>query len=67
MLHRHTLGKIPPKPHTAFYDEDGKLLMEQCVTYEGFNGPYVGMYATGSGEASSARAVFDWFDYSGTK
>ena len=34
---------------------------------EGFNGPYVGMYATGSGEASSARAVFDWFDYSGTK
>ena len=44
MLHRHTLGRIPAKPHTAFYDEDGKLLMEQCVTYEGFNGPFSILY-----------------------
>jgi len=44
MLHRHTLGRIPAKPHTAFYDDDGKLLMEQCVTYEGFNGPFSILY-----------------------
>lgn len=44
MLHRHTLGRIPPKPHTAFYDETGKLLMEQCVTREGFNGPFTILY-----------------------
>lgn len=44
MLHRHTLGRVPPKPHTAFYDEDGKLLMEQCVTREGFNGPFTILY-----------------------
>ncbi len=44
MLHRHTLGRIPPKPHTAFYDEDGQLLMEQCVTREGFNGPFTILY-----------------------
>ncbi|MCH8967207.1 MAG: homogentisate 1,2-dioxygenase [Planctomycetes bacterium] len=44
MLHRHTLGRIPPKPHTAFYDEDGKLLMEQCVTREGFDGPFSILY-----------------------
>jgi homogentisate 1,2-dioxygenase len=44
MLQRHTLGRIPRKPHTAFYDEKGKLLMEQCVTYEGFNGPFSMLY-----------------------
>ena len=43
MIHRHALGKLPPKPHTAFY-EDGKLLMEQCHTREGFEGPYSILY-----------------------
>jgi homogentisate 1,2-dioxygenase len=43
MIHRHQLGKVPPKPHTAFY-EDGKLLMEQCVTKEGFDGPFSILY-----------------------
>src|SRR5262245_15723735 len=43
MIHRHTLGKIAPKPHTTLYD-DGKLLMEQMVTREGFNGPYSILY-----------------------
>ena len=44
MLHRHTLGKFPPKPHIAFRDDDGRLLMEQCVTREGFNGPFTILY-----------------------
>ena len=34
-------------------------------TAEGFSGPYVGMYATGSDEASTATASFDWFEYRG--
>ncbi|MCH8806758.1 MAG: homogentisate 1,2-dioxygenase, partial [Planctomycetes bacterium] len=44
MLHRHTIGRIPPKPHIEFRDEDGTLLMEQCVTREGFNGPFTILY-----------------------
>lgn len=44
MLHRHTLGRVPPKPHTAFYDENHKLLMEVCVTREGFHGPFSILY-----------------------
>ncbi|MFO0837466.1 MAG: homogentisate 1,2-dioxygenase [Phycisphaerae bacterium] len=43
MIQRHTLGLIPPKPHTTFY-ENGKLLMEQMVTREGFNGPFSILY-----------------------
>ncbi len=43
MIHRHCLGKFPAKPHTTFY-EDGKLLMEQMVTREGFNGPFSILY-----------------------
>ena len=44
MLHRHTLGKVPSKPHIAFYDEDGKLLMEQMITRQGFEGPFTILY-----------------------
>ncbi len=43
MIQRHTLGKIPPQPHTAFY-EDGKLLMEHCHTREGFDGAFSILY-----------------------
>jgi homogentisate 1,2-dioxygenase len=44
MIHRMQLGRVPPKPHTAFYDENGKLLMEQCLTREGFEGPFSILY-----------------------
>jgi homogentisate 1,2-dioxygenase len=43
MVHRQGLGKVPAKPHTTFY-EDGKLLMEQMVTREGFSGPFTILY-----------------------
>lgn len=43
MLHRLALGTFPAKPHTALYD-DGKLLMEQMVTREGFHGPFSILY-----------------------
>ncbi len=44
MIHHHQLGKIPPKPHTAFYDENNKLLMEHCLTREGFEGAFSILY-----------------------
>lgn len=44
MIHRLSLGRIPAKPHTTFYDEDGRLLMEQMITREGFNGPFSILY-----------------------
>ncbi|MBC6995073.1 glycoside hydrolase family 43 protein [Neolewinella lacunae] len=31
----------------------------------GFNGPYVGMYATSQGQPSQAIASYDWFAYAG--
>ncbi len=43
MIHYMRIGKLPPKPHTTFYDE-GKLLMEQCFTREGFEGPFSILY-----------------------
>jgi len=43
MIHRHALGKLPPKPHTAFY-EDGRLLLEQMITRQGFDGPFTILY-----------------------
>src|SRR5512140_2978664 len=43
MLHWHRLGQLPPKPHTTLY-EDGKLLLEQMITREGFHGPYSILY-----------------------
>ena len=44
MIQRHQLGRVPPKPHTAFHDADGKLLMEQCVTRRGFEGAFSILY-----------------------
>ena len=32
-----------------------------------FNGVYVGMYATSSGEESKKEAAFDWFEYKGNQ
>jgi len=43
MINYHMLGRVPPKPHTTFR-EDGKLLMEQMVTREGFSGPFSILY-----------------------
>jgi homogentisate 1,2-dioxygenase len=43
MLQRLALGQLPPKPHTTLY-EGQRLLMEQMITREGFNGPYSVLY-----------------------
>lgn len=44
MIHRLALGKYPPKPHTTCYDADGSLLMEHCLTRDGFDGPFSILY-----------------------
>ncbi len=44
MIHRHTLGHVPRKPHTVLRDASGKLMLEACVTRNGFNGPYSCVY-----------------------
>lgn len=44
MIHRHTLGLIPAKPHTTLYSSSGKLLMEYCATRQGFDGIFSILY-----------------------
>lgn len=43
MIHYHRLGSVPPKHHVTHY-EDGKLLMEQCMTRAGFESTYSILY-----------------------
>ena len=48
MIHQMVLGRVPAKPHTALYSTDkgteGQLLMEHCLTREGFEGPFSILY-----------------------
>jgi homogentisate 1,2-dioxygenase len=39
-----TLGTVPDKPHTALRDAAGRLRHEECLTREGFEGPYTILY-----------------------
>jgi homogentisate 1,2-dioxygenase len=34
----HAMGEVPPKRHTQVRGEDGRLLVEEVVGYEGFSG-----------------------------
>jgi hypothetical protein len=43
MIQYHRLGSVPPKHHVTHY-EDGKLLMEQCMTRVGFDSTYSILY-----------------------
>lgn len=43
MIHRTIRGRTPDKPHTVF-EVDGKLMMEHCLTREGFEGIYTIMW-----------------------
>jgi len=44
MLDRMTAGEIPDRAHTALRDANGRLRHEECLTREGFEGPYTIMY-----------------------
>lgn len=58
MLDRLALGSIPPKHHIVHRDAGGQLLVEECITRMGFDGPYTIAYHTGrpqSGRSVSTR------------
>jgi homogentisate 1,2-dioxygenase len=44
MIERRVAGRVPEKHHVAFRDEAGRLLHEECLTREGFEGPYTILY-----------------------
>lgn len=44
MLDRMVAGIVPDKPHTALRDEGGRLRYEECLTRDGFDGPFTIMY-----------------------
>jgi len=44
MLERVVVGKVPRKHHIALRDEAGRLLYEECITQQGFEGPYTIAY-----------------------
>ena len=44
MLDRMQLGQVAKKHHVALRDAEGALLYEECLTREGFDGPYSILY-----------------------
>ena len=44
MLDRMVAGEVPAKPHTALRDGGGRLRNEECLTRDGFDGPFTIMY-----------------------
>ncbi len=44
MLDRMIAGVVPAKPHTALRDDTGRLRYEECLTRDGFDGPYTILY-----------------------
>ena len=61
MLDRMTAGAVPDKPHTALRDEAGKLRHEECLTRDGFEGPFTIMYhAERPHTAAVANAAHGW-------
>jgi len=44
MLERHACGSLPPKHHIVFRSPTGALYHEECLTRQGFDGPYVLLY-----------------------
>jgi homogentisate 1,2-dioxygenase len=44
MLDRMVVGQVPRKHHLALRDEEGRLRYEECLTRDGFDGPYTIVY-----------------------
>jgi homogentisate 1,2-dioxygenase len=44
MIERRFAGMLPPKPHTAFRDAEGKLFYEEMFTRGGFSGAFTYFY-----------------------
>jgi homogentisate 1,2-dioxygenase len=56
-----TAGTVPPKHHTALRDEAGQLRHEECLTRDGFDGPYTILYHQHRPHAfESTRTAHGW-------
>ncbi len=44
MFERRVVGKVPRKHHIQLRDEQGTLMYEECITRDGFEGPYTIAY-----------------------
>jgi homogentisate 1,2-dioxygenase len=44
VIDRMQLGEVPPKHHVASRGPDGRLRWEECLTRQGFDGPYTILY-----------------------
>jgi alpha-N-arabinofuranosidase len=61
--------------YTFSYREDGGKMFQilgtpntafiSTETAGGFTGVYIGLFASGNGQATQSKARFDWFDYAG--
>jgi homogentisate 1,2-dioxygenase len=61
MIDRIAVGELPELPHTALRGGDGKLRHEECLTRDGFDGPYTIMYhADRPHTAEPATATHGW-------
>lgn len=58
-----SFGKSEHELQNIGGEEELTLISDEVAG--GFNGPYVGMYATSNGKESTATASFDWFEYVG--
>ena len=61
MLDRMVAGEVPAKPHTALRDAEGRLRHEECLTRDGFDGPFTILYHRDRPHTQSvARAEHGW-------
>ena len=57
MLERRAHGALPAKHHAALRTADGGLRYEECLTREGFDGPYTILYHQHRPQALTATEV----------
>jgi homogentisate 1,2-dioxygenase len=61
MLDRIQTGDVPAKPHTALRDGSGRLRYEECLTRDGFDGPFtIAYHAERPHTAAVANATHGW-------
>ena len=61
MLDRMAVGELPAKPHTALRNKEGRLRHEECLTRDGFDGPFTILYHVDRPHtAAVATAAHGW-------
>jgi homogentisate 1,2-dioxygenase len=61
MFERRVVGRVPRKHHLQLRDEQGTLMYEECITRDGFEGPYTIAYHQRAPHTQSlAEAAHGW-------